>query len=134
MARRTPSKPGQGPVDPTRQDAYEGDLHPAAHAGQNHGETALDAANVKPASSIKALRNRLSGFERAELHEILVLLEGSRLQQGATYLDLDEPFPEPFTATGGMVVEKGQVLVCKSDTPYALWNRLIGLTEPERTI
>ena len=56
---------------------------------------------------------------------------GTRLQQGATYLDLRNPHCEEFTALGGMVADSGHTYVPKDQVPYPLWNRLTGDEKPE---
>ena len=57
---------------------------------------------------------------------------GARLQQGAVYLDLACPAHRPFTAKGGMVADLDHYYVPKDEIDYVLWNRLTGVTNPER--
>ena len=64
--------------------------------------------------------------------QIPILPRGSRLEQGATYTDLRDPEPREFTATGDMQAGPGNWYVPKSAVDYQLWNRLIGVEDPER--
>src|SRR5438876_1005504 len=57
----------------------------------------------------------------------------ARLEQGATYIDLASDAPREFTATGDMVANRDHCYVLKSAVDYTLWNRLIGVENPERT-
>ena len=57
---------------------------------------------------------------------------GSRLRQGGTYLDLSDPQRRPFTAMGGMIAGEDNYYVPKDNIAYTLWNRLIGVTNPDR--
>jgi hypothetical protein len=114
-------------------EPYQHDLNPDAMAGQNlgiseaqpskHGSTAYD---VKPA------HERLKQFSDDELKQLRLLPVGSRLAQGATYLDLNNLDLGEFTATGDMHVGPSNWLVAKKDVPYELWNRLLGVESPER--
>lgn len=60
--------------------------------------------------------------------------EGGRLEQGATFINLRDPTPnpKPFKALAGMTAEPRDIYIPKNDTPYVLWNRLIGVSNPER--
>ena len=57
-----------------------------------------------------------------------MLPEGSRLEQGATYVDLRDDARREFQATGGMTAEPGRLVVPKADVGYQLWNRLVRKT------
>ena len=61
-----------------------------------------------------------------------MLPEGTPLQQGATYLNLGDTNGAPFTAHGEMIAGSGDLYIPKADTDYVLWNRLTGITTPER--
>ena len=69
--------------------------------------------------------------ECQELKQLTVLPEGSRLKQGAKYLDLKHLDQGEFVATAGMSVEPGQQLIAKHDNDYLLWDRLSGVAEDE---
>lgn len=66
------------------------------------------------------------------LRQIRVLDEGSRLEQGATYISLNALERGEFTATGDMTAEQENLYVAKQETPYHLWNLLIAVENPEQ--
>jgi hypothetical protein len=76
---------------------------------------------------------RLADWPDDDLKQIAVVPQGSRLEQGATYIDLGAADPTEFTARGDMVAGPDHWYVPKSELHYALWNRLIGVENPERT-
>jgi len=57
---------------------------------------------------------------------------GSRLEQGAKYIDLQHLEQGEFVATAGMVAEEDHYYVPKKATGYVLWNRLNQVTTPAR--
>ncbi|HWQ32019.1 MAG TPA: hypothetical protein VNQ79_03980 [Blastocatellia bacterium] len=136
MAKTKPSqqtKP-QEHTGTQHPEEYRDDLNPNAGAGQNIGTTGTGPLNdARTVYDIKELHRRMHDFGDAELRQIRILPVGSRLQQGATYIDLSDPHPTEFTATGEMTVEPGHFYAAKSDVPYQLWNRLIGVANPVRT-
>ena len=67
-----------------------------------------------------------------ELKNIPIVPLGSRLEQGAKYLDLSHLEQDEFTATGGMVADEGHYYVAKKATGYVLWNRLNQVSNPAR--
>lgn len=100
-------------VEPTDRDA------PGGHAGESG-----------PAAADKGLRTALP-LDAPELARLSVLREGTQLEQGGTYVDLDDLARGPFTAIGGSEAA-GTRIVAKRDTDYELWNRLVGQgREPE---
>jgi hypothetical protein len=112
---------------------YQHDLHPNFLAGENYGTEGPHAdKQARSAYDIKELHSLLPGFDDSELRAIPILPEGSRLEQGATYLDLYDPRRGPFTAMGGMEAATYHFLVPKSEIGYVLWNKLVGVTDPER--
>jgi hypothetical protein len=115
-------------------DEWRQDLSPDANAGQNYGTVGDDANQDAPtAYDIKDLHQALDGFSDDELRRIVVLPQGSRLQQGATYIDLATPDRREFKAMGSTEAGPGNWFVPKSEVDYQLWNRLIGVSNPERT-
>ena len=62
-----------------------------------------------------------------------VLPAGSRLEQNATYIDLRDPDRQEFTAMSGMEAGPDTWYVPKSEVPYELWNRLLGVRNVIRT-
>ena len=122
--------PRPGEQHPER---WRDDLSPNRMAGQNYGTTSpRTEVDARTAYDVKDLHRRLNDFEDDDLKQSAVLPEGSRLEQGATYVDLAADEPTEFTATGDMSAGRGNCYVLKSSVDYTLWNRLIGVTDPER--
>jgi len=121
LADRAPQNARRHP-EPWAQD-----LNPERRAGQNLGQRhADDDPRVRTAAHVKWLTRHMQGFTRDELREIPVVPMGARLEQGATYLDLNDPELRPFTATGDMTAGQGALLVPKREVAHDHWNRLIG--------
>jgi hypothetical protein len=112
----------------------DADLNPNWMAGQNVGETSGDREQGLPtAYDVKEVHRALGGdFADDELRRIPVLPAGERLQQGATYLDIRNSERREFTAMGGMEAPEDGCYVPKGEVPYSLWNRLLGLENPDR--
>ncbi len=114
-------------------EPYQKDLNPEANVGQNDGRAPQPGKETtRTAFDIKEAHNRLTDFSDDELRRIVVLPEGRRLEQGATYIDLRESNPHEFTARADMESGPENWYVPKSMIDYPLWNRLIGVTNPER--
>jgi hypothetical protein len=114
-------------------DQYAQDLNPDEGAGQNHDNMAIGAdADVRNAYEIKGIHRQFHGFTDDELKRIPVVPRGERLAQGAVYVDLNDPQLREITATGDMSAGEYQWYVPKREVDYQLWNRLIGITNPER--
>jgi hypothetical protein len=129
MAQRVPRPGEQIPEE------YRRDLNPNALAGENVGEAGPHPEwNGPTAFDVKEVNRRLQGFADDELKQIPILPTGSRLEQGATYIDLNAPGPvcTEFTATGDMIAGPTNLYVPKDSVGYVLWNRLRGVTNPER--
>jgi hypothetical protein len=115
-------------------DEYESDLNPQPMAGQNIG-----AAGAHPEKRTRTLRDfkelhaRFNQWSDGDLKQIPVMPEGSRLEQDATYVDLMAATPREFTATGNMQAGAGHRYVPKTEVPYELWNRLLGIKHVRRT-
>ncbi len=116
-------------------DEYQYDLNPEGGAGQNVGTVGPEpekAGGVATAYDLKGLHRRMQGFTDDELKGIPVMPEGSRLDQGAVYIDLAADQPEEFRAMANMVAGPQNRYVPKSEVDYQTWNRLIGVDNPER--
>jgi hypothetical protein len=114
-------------------EPYQHDLNPHAMAGQNIGLGETQPAKPVPtAYDIKPIHRRFQEFSDDELKQIRILPEGTRLEQGATYLDLANLGLGEFTATGEMSAGPHNWIVAKEEVPYELWHRLIGAEMPER--
>jgi hypothetical protein len=116
-------------------DQYEKDLHSTAPAGQNYMHTGGDPEKKYPrtAHELKHVHQRLQEIPDDLLRQIPVLPEGARLQEGSTYIDLNDPARVEFTSAGDMEAGPHNYFVPKSKVNYQLWNRLRGVNEPERT-
>ena len=114
-------------------EEWREDLNPNAAAGQNTTRGGLsDEHDAPTAHDTPDLRRVLTDFTKDELKRILVLPEGSRLEQGGTYVDLSTPDRREFTATGDITAGRHNWFVPKSQVDYEIWNRLIGGANPER--
>ena len=114
-------------------EEWRRDLNPTALAGQNIGPTAPQPGiGAGTAYDLKAAHQRLQEFTDDELKQIPIVPAGSRLEQGATYLDLKDPERGEFTATANQEAGPNDWYVPKRGVDYQLWNRLIGVDNPER--
>ncbi len=114
-------------------DEWERDLNPDRMEGQNVGPVSSDRERGdRTAFDVKPLHRVMRDWPDEELKRIPVLEEGTRLQQGATYLDLRDPERGEFTAMGDMAAGPRDAYVPKDEVPYPTWNRLRGIDDPER--
>ncbi|HLH23039.1 MAG TPA: hypothetical protein VK066_10980 [Chloroflexota bacterium] len=112
---------------------WESDLNPHALAGENVGVLGPHPEDDAPtAYDLKPLHGRLSQFTDDELKQIPVLPAGSRLEQGATYIDLHAADCHEFRALGNMEAGPDNWYVPKDSVGYVLWNRLLGVQNPAR--
>jgi hypothetical protein len=112
-------------------DEWQSDLNPDHLAGQNIGvEPEARATPTRTAFHLRKAGLDLGGIDDEELKQVPVLPAGTRLQQGATYIDLNQQPPEEFTALGDVVAQPGNAYVPKDRVPYETWNRLIGEEKP----
>lgn len=120
-------RPGEQHPEPWRHD-----LNPDRATGQNRGVEMLDRDPItRTAYDHKALHARLREFTDDALKQITLVPRGARLEQGATYMDLNGD-RRPFTATGNMEAGPDNAYVARTSVDYDLWNRLTGVTDPER--
>lgn len=118
----------QGKVEET-PDEHEADLHGTDRAGQHAGASEPQTIS---ADGIKEIYDLLPDFPKDTLRQIQVVATGERLEQGAVYCDLRDPERREFRAMGGTTAEPNNLYVSKSGTDYPLWNRLIGVDNPDR--
>ena len=116
-------------------EPYQQDLNPDASKGLNWGPAGPHPEKDAPrtAKDVKEVHAMLSEFADDELKRIPLLPAGTRLEANATYLNLSRLPGEAFTAEGREEVGDADYIVPKNEVDYELWNRLIGVTEPERT-
>ncbi len=109
-------------------EEYQKDLNPEFLAGQNYGMDGEQYEGGVPAAyDFKDAEELLPDWTGAELRQLVIVPEGSRLQQGATYFDLRHPEQGEFKARGDMVAGPGSRLVPKDRVGYDLWNRLTSI-------
>ncbi len=121
-------RPGQ-----QHPEGWRDELNPNRMAGQNLGtENPHPEKASRTAYDVKDAHRLLEGITDDGLKQIPVLWEGSRLEQGATYIDLRDPRRREFKATGDMVAGPDNWYVPKDAVDYQLWNRIIGVDNPER--
>ncbi len=91
------------------------------------------AGSTQSADTIKSMHSTtLADFTNDELKSVQIMPEGSRLQQGAKYIDLHHLEQGEFTATSEMVAGPENAYVSKKETDYVLWNRLNQVDTPAR--
>ena len=121
-------RPGQ-----QHPEAWREDLNPNRMAGQNIGlDNPHPEQTARTAYDVKEAHRMLEGLTDDALKQIPVLWPGARLEQGATYIDLRDPRRREFTATGDMSAGEDNWYVPKDAVDYQLWNRLIGISNPDR--
>ena len=128
---------GNAPIVDTFAQAndrdFEEDLNPAPFAGHNNELSPRPEKDAPTADEYKELHERFPQFRNDELRQFPILPQGTRLEQGAAYCDLREDQPREFVATAQIVAGEKNLFVPKSEVDYQLWNRLIGVENPERT-
>jgi hypothetical protein len=115
-------------------EEWRRDLNPDPRAGQNvgHPSERIDQ-RARNAYEHKGMHRQITGFTDDELKRIPIVPEGERLQQGATYVDFQDPELREFTARGDQSAGPDNLYIPKSEVDYQLWNRLVGLDgNPER--
>jgi hypothetical protein len=114
-------------------EEWRRDLNPDANAGQNNERTdERQLSDAPTAYEVKGIHRQFHGFSDDELKRIPILPAGTRLEQGAVYVDLQDEMLREFKATGDMQAGPSDWFVPKSEVDYQLWNRLIGVANPER--
>ena len=112
-------------------EEWQPDLNPNHLAGQNIGiDSDIETRTDRTAFNLRKKGWELGNLDDNELKQIPVLAEGTRLQQGATYVDLAADPRHEFTATGDMSAGNGHAYAPKDRVPYEVWNRLLGEEKP----
>jgi hypothetical protein len=95
--------------------------------GQNIGAAGEHPEKAaRTAKDVKAVHQRFSEWLDSDLDQVPIMPAGARLEQGATYIDLNDQRPSEIVATGGMEAGADNLYVPKTDVPYQIWNRLLG--------
>ncbi len=109
------------PQGPDRgDDEFADDIAPATPSRDLH----THADESRSAAEDRGLHARFQGLGAEELGRLPIVAAGARLEQGGTYLNLDNLARGPFTAMGGQEATLGSRYVAKKDVDYELWNRL----------
>ena len=108
-------------------DEFADDIAPATPSLELSGHADESVSAVED----KSLHERLPQLDNAELARLPVLQAGTQLEQGHTYLDLNDLRRGPFKAIGGQEAGKQNRYIAKTDVDYELWNELAGDREPE---
>jgi hypothetical protein len=132
---------GRQQTEMKHPEEWAPDLSPDRLSGQNIGAETKHrgVAASRTARDVKSAHAALRNLADDELEQIPILAEGTRLEQGATYIDINRARAAEFTATGGMVAESSTLHVPKDRVPYQIWNRLLAALseraegEPHRT-
>jgi len=108
------------------------DLNPHEFAGENRGVNQAVLPEARSANEIKSMHTILADLTDDELAAITIIPAGTRLEQGAKYIDLRHLERGEFVATASMVAEPENAYVPKKSTDYLLWNRLNQVDTPAR--
>lgn len=109
------------------------ELRPHNEAGEDHGmEGRPRPQGTISAHDLKNMYTTLADLRDDELKSIEILPEGTRLEQGASYIDLRHLEQGEFKARASMVAGPENAYVAKKEVDYVLWNRLNQVDTPER--
>ncbi len=102
---------------------------PAEAMGMGSPEGATSYLSVY---EVKALHGILANLTDDELKDVPLLPIGTRLEQGAKYLDLNHLERGEFVGEAWMIAGPEHYYVPKKETSYVLWNRLNQVENPAR--
>lgn len=115
------------PLEDLDRDDFDKDLRPNEFAGNNDGvDTAQEEKSAPSAYGFKELHDKFPQLDNADLKNIPILPAGTRLDQGATYLDLNNLEKGEYSAVSNETVGEKDYIVPKTEVGYPLWNRLTG--------
>ncbi len=117
---------------PGVNDLPGGTERPATTEADDTATFTGSAEGARSAYDAKDVHRALTGFPDDELKQIPVLPTGARLDQGATYFDLHHPEAGEIAARGDQEAGADNWFVPKRAVEARLWNRLIGVANPER--
>ncbi len=111
-----------------REDALASDaINEAALHGDSHtGQAGIlrQASEPQEASEVKEVYHLLPDWHKDELRRLLIVPQGTRLQQGDVYCDLRFPQRGELVAHGEEEIHD-ELLVPKKGTDYEIWNKLL---------
>ena len=108
------------------------DLTAHDRTGEDHGENQTLLPGALSADELKSMHTMLGDMTDDELKNITILPAGTRLEQGAKYIDLRHLEHGEFVARSNMVADVDNSYVPKKETDYLLWNRLDQVETPAR--
>ena len=115
------------PLEQLDRDDFDKDLRPDEFAGENSGaDSAQNEKDAPSAYEFKELHGKFPQLDNADLKNIPILPAGTRLDQGATYLDLNNLEKGEYSAVSNETVGENDYIVPKKEVDYLLWNRLTG--------
>ncbi|MGE3855405.1 MAG: hypothetical protein AB7G21_00460 [Dehalococcoidia bacterium] len=109
----------------TQRDDFTDDLRPPERTGLDVGPPRWEALGYQTAYDLKVVHRTMPALPDDDLKRIPVVPDGVRLEQGETYVDLEDLATPPFRATAGRTAEAGRAYVPKSEIDYDLWNRIL---------
>src|SRR5689334_1272078 len=110
-------------------DLYREDLNPHDRAGESD---LPNPVTLRSAYDIKDLHASLDDIPDDILKRIPVLDTGTRLQEGATYIDLRHPERGVINGMNNLEAGPDNAYVMKTEVDYELWNLLTGVRDPAR--
>lgn len=116
-----------------RQSEFARDLQVSQRPAEAMGlGTATPPGVGYTAYSIKEMHTKLADLTDDELKNINIVPTGTRLEEGAQYIDLNHLENGAFVGDASMVALPEHYYVAKKETDYVLWNRLNQVENPAR--
>jgi hypothetical protein len=97
----------------------------------DHADPPEESIHPRTAYDVIEAHRQLVEWTDDELRQIPLLPAGSRLEPGATYVDLRDPARREFIATGEMQVPIDGLYVPRNEVDSRHWHRLLGVRIPE---
>lgn len=121
---REPKRTGNVNAGGWPDDEYSADLGRGSETA-DLGDTTVVTRTLAHHEAREA-RDRLGDA----IERVTVLVPGTRLRQGSTYLDLERLEDGPFVARAGQEVDEHELIVSKKELDYEAWNALVGEAQP----
>lgn len=117
-------------TNPTGPEPYDASFDEQLHPNRDRLTVVGRTDDTRPLEDDKDLLNTLGNrLTPDELQHLAFLNTGTPLEQGGTYLDLNDIARGAFKAIGSDKVEPPQRIVAKRDLDFETWNRLVGQNE-----